>query len=502
MNSYEEIPYLSKPHYPMHPDCLGTLGLLFGMQPAPASRCRVLELGCATGMNIICLAEAYPQSEFVGVDLSPSQIETGNDLIRRAGLKNVRLQAASIMDVDESWGEFDYVLSHGVFSWVPQAVQEKILELSRKLLKPQGIAYISYNTYPGWHLRNIVRDLMRYHSRSFEDSMERVQQALALLQFMAKNAPDATSPYSRILAREADILSHAPESYVFHEHLEDVNTPVYFHQFVERAAKHQLQYMGEAWQHTLLDEFPADVRETLQGISDDLIQLEQYADFLTNRTFRRSLLIHADVKIDRAPDEAVIAQLYASALAEPTTPAPDIHSTEPVTFKIEHGASISVSYPIVKAALGILYRESPRAIPFMELFERSLSAIDNPTNVAEQRAILATILLRGHLAHFVLLLREPFVLESQVKERPVASVLARLLAPGNTAVPSRRHKLVPLPLFERALLTLTDGTRSIPQLVDDLIAVTNEGQNRDRNEVADRVQDSLEGFARQGILVG
>lgn len=500
--SYEEIPYQSKPHYPMHPDCLGTLGLLFGLQPAPASNCRVLELGCATGMNVICLGEALPESEFVGIDLSPTQIESGNDLIRRAGLKNVRLQAASITDLDESWGKFDYILSHGVFSWVPNFVQEKILELSRTLLAPQGIAYISYNALPGWHLRNIVRDLMRYYGQSFEDPVQRVEQARALLQFMAKSAPDLTSPYSRLLASEAEGLSHAPDSYLFHEHLEDVNSPLYFHQFVERAGKHQLQYMSEAWQHTLLDELPEEVRESLHGISHDLIQLEQYADFLTNRTFRRTLLVHSNVQLDRAPQEAVITKLYVSALAEPMAAEPDVRSTDPVTFKIEHGASVSVKFPIVKAALALLYREWPRAIHFSELLERSLQEIGSPPNVADQRAILATILLRGHQAHFVSLHREPLVFESQVHERPIANVLARQLAPRNQAVPSRRHKLVPMQPFERVMLTMLDGSRDVSQLVADLIAGNSESAEWDQSAIAARVQETLAGFARQGLLVG
>lgn len=502
MTSYEEIPYQSKPHYPMHPDSLGTLGLLFGMQPAPASKCRVLELGCATGMNVICLADALPDSEFVGIDLSPSQIESGNELVRNAGLKNVRLQAASITDLDESWGQFDYILSHGVFSWVPKFVQEKIFELSRTLLKPQGIAYISYNAYPGWHLRTIVRDLMRYYGQSFEDPVQRVEQARALLHFMAKSAPDLTSPYSRLLASEAEGLSHAPDSYLFHEHLEEVNSPLYFHQFVERAAQHQLQYMSEAWQHSLLDELPEEVRESLQGISQDLVQLEQYADFLTNRTFRRTLLCHANVQLDRAPQEAVITKLYVSAMAEPTTAEPDVRSTEPITFKIEHGATVSVNFPIVKAALAILYRDWPREIHFSELFERSLQMIGSPANVADQRAILATVLLRGHLAHFVSLHREPFAVENQVNERPVANVLARQLAPRNQAVPSRRHKLIPMQPFERVMLTMLDGSRDVPQLVADLIAGSQESGEWDGNAITARVQETLAGFARQGVLVG
>lgn len=501
--SYEEIPYESKPHYPMHPDCLGTLGLLFGMNPAPASKCRVLELGCATGMHSICLAEALPESEFVGVDLSPSQIETGNKIVEHAGLKNISLRAASITDVDESWGQFDYILSHGVFSWVPTFVQEKIFEISSQRLAPNGIAYISYNAYPGWHLRSIVRDMMRYYGQSFEDRVQRVEQARALLSFMAKSAPDLNSPYSRLLAGEAEGLSHAPDSYLFHEHLEDVNAPLYFHQFVERATKHNLQFMSEAWQHTILDDFPAEVRDALQGISQDLIQLEQFADFLTNRTFRRTLLCHSNVAIDRAPQESIITSLLVSALAEPKDANPDIRSIEPISFQIDHGKSISVNYPIVKAALARVFREWPRMIPFPELFTKSLEDIADPSaNVAEQRAILATLLLRGHLSHFVALHREPFVFEPSVTEKPKASAIARLLAMQNHLIPTRRHKMVPLEPPERALLSLLDGQRDVPAIIDAMLSTATEQTPEVVQVVTGFVNDALPRFARQGLLVG
>lgn len=501
--SYEEIPYESKPHYPMHPDVLGTLGVLFGMNPAKASRCRVLELGCATGMNVICLADALPNSEFVGVDLSPSQIAEGNHLVEQAGLKNVTLRAASITDIDESWGQFDYILSHGVFSWVPTFVQEKIFEISKRLLSPQGIAFISYNAYPGWHLRSIARDMMRYYGQSFSDPKQRIEQARALLTFMAQSAPDSSSPYSRLLANEAEGLSQAPDSYLFHEHLEEVNSPLYFHQFVERATKHGLQFMSEAWQHTILDDLPEETQNALQGISQDLIQLEQFADFLTNRTFRRTLLCHAEVQLDRAPQESTIASLLVSALAEPRDAEPDIRSTEPMTFQVERGVSISVNYPIVKAALARLYRDWPRMLPFEELFADSFADIADPTaNVAEQRAILAALLLRGHLSHFAALHREPFVFEPQVTARPVANVLARILAPRNHSLPSRRHKLVPMQPSERALLTLLDGTRDVPQLVAAFMSQAAEDSSADVAAVTAYVQETLAGFARQGLLVG
>src|SRR5262245_55529309 len=154
-NSYDEVPYESHPFAQTHPDHLATVATLFGMRPAPVARCRVPELGCASGGNLIPMAEQLPQSQFLGVDLSARQVDDGRRVLGPLGLTNVELRHASILDVDDGYGPFDYVLCHGVYSWVPPAVQDKILDVCAHNLAPQGVGYISYNTYPGWHMRGM-----------------------------------------------------------------------------------------------------------------------------------------------------------------------------------------------------------------------------------------------------------------------------------------------------------------------------------------------------------
>ncbi|HEV3386835.1 MAG TPA: class I SAM-dependent methyltransferase, partial [Gemmata sp.] len=183
-NSYDEVPYECHPYPQTHPSRLATIATLFGLSPPPVDNCRVLELGCAGGGNLIPMAEALPESSFVGVDLSLRQIGDGETIVRNLGLMNISLRHASIADVDESYGMFDYVICHGVFSWVPQSTQRKILDISAKCLTPNGVAYVSYNTYPGWHMRGMIRDMMRYHALRFETPDHRVKQARALLDFL------------------------------------------------------------------------------------------------------------------------------------------------------------------------------------------------------------------------------------------------------------------------------------------------------------------------------
>src|SRR5687768_17251136 len=228
VTSYDEIPYTNKPLYPTHPDCLAVAGILRGMRPASPAKCRVLELGCASGGNLIPMAYSLPESRFVGIDLSAAQIAAGQEFCRPLGLGNLELRAGSILDLDESLGQFDYIICHGVYSWVPRGVQDRILWICGRLLAEHGIAYVSYNTYPGWHRRGIARELMRYHARRFDDPPTKIQQARSVLSFMAEAASKCNSSLATGLAFESKSLEKDPDYYLFHEHLEEVNSPLYF----------------------------------------------------------------------------------------------------------------------------------------------------------------------------------------------------------------------------------------------------------------------------------
>ena len=213
-STYDEVPFVGQPSSSTHPDCLATLASLFGMTPAPVERCRVLDLGCSTGGNLIPLAATLPEGRFVGIDSSPRQIETGRATVAALGLTNIELKPLSILDVDDGFGQFDYIICHGVFSWVPPEVQDKILTVCQRNLAPQGVAYVSYNTYPGWHARAMVREMMGFHARQFPETQTRVQQARALLEFLVRSVPDGS--YARWLKEEAELLRPQSDSYVFH----------------------------------------------------------------------------------------------------------------------------------------------------------------------------------------------------------------------------------------------------------------------------------------------
>jgi SAM-dependent methyltransferase len=406
MDSYDEMPYVARVHPATDPDRLAVIGTLFGMAPAPPERCRVLELGCAGGGNLIAMARALPGSRFVGIDRSARQIAAGRDEVRAQGLTNVELLAMDLLDLGDELGRFDYVLCHGVYSWVPAAVRDRILAVGAATLTPQGIAYVSYNCYPGWHARRVVRELMLYHARRVEGARDRVQQAREILDFLAASVRDPQGRHGRMLAEEADRLAGLPDDYVFHEHLEEVNHPVYFHEFVDHAAAYGLQYLWEAYVAELGGDLHPEVLRAVRGLAPDLVGQQQYLDFLTDRPFRSSLLCRGEVALDRTIPPGRMTAFQVIGLATPDPDGPDIGSTESAVFQTPEGAGIATNHPVFKAALTCLAGRAPEAFSFAELCAATRArlagtAVAQPVPDEDVPRHVADLLRQGALARLV-----------------------------------------------------------------------------------------------------
>jgi methyltransferase-like protein/2-polyprenyl-3-methyl-5-hydroxy-6-metoxy-1,4-benzoquinol methylase len=470
LTSYDDVPYISRPHYPTHPDCLATVARLMGMKTAAVDQCRVLELGCASGGNLIPMAVSLPKSQFVGIDLSPRQVTDGQAIVDSLGLANIDLRPLSILDIDDDFGQFDYIICHGVYSWVPPVVQDKILEVCNRNLAPNGVAYVSYNTYPGWHARGMVREMLNFHVRKFEEPAVRVQQARAFLEFLAKSTADPAGAYARVLREEAELIRPGADYYLFHEHLEDVNEPLYFHQFAERFAAKRLQYLGEAWFHTNLSKYPSEVQETLQGLSSDLVVLEQYIDFLENRTFRRTLVCHDQIHLDRAPSAKTVAGLCVSAAARPVSEQPEIASMSVEEFKGDDGANVSTNMPLIKAALMALFEAWPKSLKFDDLWSAVRGRLQGMDGSAVHRSpeMLAETLLACYMSNLAALHVKPFDMVTEVGDRPVASPLARHQSAAGMPIANLRHRVVDVSDGDRFVLGYLDGNHDRSAIVSAL----------------------------------
>lgn len=467
--SYDRVPYPSASQHRTHPDHLAALAILHGLEPAPPECCGVLELGCADGGNLVPMAVEMPESRFVGIDLSPRQIETGRAFVTELGLKNLELHARSILDVNAGLGEFDYIICHGVFSWVARPIQEKILAICRENLAPQGVAYVSYNTYPGWRLRGMVRDMVLFHTRNVDDPQERAGRAFELVRFLAEAAGDEQDAHAVFLRTVRDHFAEYSDrpSYLIHEYLEETNDPIYFKDMVERAGRRGLQYLTEADPHlTEIGNLPAGVAEGLQSFASDRIALEQYLDFVLNRTFRRTLFCRAGLQVERTVTPERLRRLYAASAAKPVSPEPDLLPGRSESFRNEKGKVFSSSHPLAKSVLVSLAAAWPRALPFEALLE---SGVDEDS-LAD---LLASLFWNGVVDLHAL----PPLCTETISVLPRTSSLARRQARAGLLVTNQRRRVLKLDdPVARFLLLQLDGSRDRASLVRKLEREVAEGR--------------------------
>lgn len=473
LTSYDEVPYESHAFPQSHPNRLAVIGYLFGMNPAPVSHCRVLELGSASGGNIIPMAFYLPESRFVGIDLSAHQVMTGQTMIRELGLTNIRLEHADIADVDTSWGKFDYILCHGVYSWVPDIVRDKIMIIAAANLAPDGIAYISYNTYPGWHLHETFRYAMLYHTRKIRDPWERVRKAKELVETLSRHIPTENNPYLLSVRNDMETIRQSSDSSVFHEHLEDVNKPVYFHQFAEHAERHNLQYLGEADIGSMLTHnFPDETVRDITQISDNVIALEQYMDFLRNRPFRQSLLCHKEVKISRQIDAERLGGLLYSSSLMPESGQIDLSSDKEQIFSTPRGKSVGVRRLHTKIALALLRSKWPRAVEFNILFEEAIRKMGNSEE--QKRKTLCSDLSEFYIRGAIEVHAWQGKFSTHLKEYPKLNDLALYQIGKGQPVVNPRHETIDLDAFSQKMLSMLDGTHTRLMLYDALRNMMND----------------------------
>lgn len=476
MTSYDVVPYTCHPYQQSHPDRLASIATLFGLSPPPVEQSRVLELGCASGGNIIPMAEQFPQSQFLGIDSSTVQVSQANRIIERLGLTNIRVECQDIMAFPLQGKPFDYIVSHGVYSWVPPQVQDRILEISGARLAENGVVYISYNTFPGWHLRLMIRDIMRFRAKSFTVPEQRLAQARGLLAFLSSAVQGEDSPYSKLLAKELENINRYDEAYLHHEHLEDVNAPCYFFEIIEKAQAKGLQYLAEADIGSIsLANLPEKTRAMLQGVSNSLIELEQYMDFLRNRGFRETLLCRESIPVERKISAQAIMRLRLASAAAPVEPLDDLRATEQTTFK-RGQSTMRTNDPIVRAAFLELGKAWPRAIPFPELASIAKSmvtghhaAVDSGVLGASNERFAETMIRCCETPMVDLHTVQPtFILEDS--DRPKASTFARAQARSTARVTNLQHASVIMDDFERHVLVLLDGTRTKQEVADELVS--------------------------------
>ena len=496
--SYDQIIYRGFPYAQTHPDRLATLASLFGMDPAPVDHCRVLELGCGDGGNVIPIAFSCPDSEFVGVDLAETPIAMGRQAIADLGLKNIHLEAADILQLGPRLGEFDYIIAHGVYSWVPAEVRDKILAIAHDHLAPQGVAYVSYNALPGCHIRQMLRDMVLFHLRDVTAPEDRIRESLDFLRILQQAPENAENPTPALLKQEVNsVFERAPEV-LFHDELGEVYFPIQFTDFMAHAAQHGLQYLSEANMHDMEPRRASnEVRERLEKYSHGRrLEREQYMDFLKCRKFRQTLLCRADLAISDTPIVGRVQNMYAASSAAPVSSHPDLTGGRPEEFRGQKGAAMKTAHPLAKTAVGTLTGMWPQVMHFEKLLARCGELIGGPADAEG----LAEILLATHRAGLVELHVHPPACIAQPGEYPSTTALARWQARHGHTVTTLRHTTIEATgSVETQLLTLLDGTRDRAALAEELRAMMQ--PPRKGQKLRNELDVNLAKLAKFGLLI-
>ena len=297
---YSELGYKSMPFPYTTPATLEAYAALVGISAPNPKNARVLELGATYGGNIISQALFNSDATFVGIELSQEQVEKGNEVIANAGLTNVSLVQSDIASIGSEIGTFDYIIAHGVYSWVDDGVKDALLRLIDEHLAEDGIAYVSYNTYPGWHTMEEVRQLMMFSNRDKAqfNHKEKVLHGKTIGSIVGSQI----LKYDNLKERNSKFLGalrsvmQKDEYYVGHDHLEPNNDPVYFYQFDDHLGAHNLAYLCDAdLTLSMVRSFDADIADTLDKLApNDHVAQEQYLDFMLDTTFRKSIICKAN----------------------------------------------------------------------------------------------------------------------------------------------------------------------------------------------------------------
>lgn len=497
MTDYDQVRYPCHAYAHTHPEHLYVIGKLHGMNPVKPETCRVLEIGCGDGANLVPMAWRLPQGRFFGFDLAKSTIDEGRALVSRLGIKNLDLRHLDLLEFPEEEGPFDYIIAHGFYSWVPEFVREKMLALVRRILSPQGIAFVSYNAYPGGHIRTMLREMALFHTSKAPDAASKVSQAMAFLQFLHAGMVDMDE-HGRILKAEVARVQKFHPAHYFHDDLAEINQALYIHEFAAQAAAHGLQYLDDAdLPSTQDDRFPPAVRETLSELSGNIILKEQYMDFLKCRRFRQTLLCHAEVPLERNLKPSCVRGLL---LGGPVIPG-DRAAGE---WRAQGGTRLRSKHEAAAIAFGTIGERWPGRCDFATLRDKIVKETGAPVEAVE--TVLEKLLWEALSTGLIDAWPDPGNFTPVPSEKPRACGLVREMLLFGDSVTTRLHSTVAIgDAAGKHLISLLDGTRDretlIREMADSDVLKEQEPDAAKRQALAkSNVETGLEQLAKLTLL--
>jgi SAM-dependent methyltransferase len=482
---YDEVPYPGHPYTQTHPDRLATMATLFGLDAPPPGTSNVLELGCGDGGNLIPMAVNMPAARFVGIDISAPAIARAQGIVAALGLANIRFETVGIEDYDPPPASFDYVIAHGVYSWIAAPLRDRLLAVASAALSERGVAYVSYNTLPGGYLRQALREMLAFALAGVDEPAERMAAARAVLAEATTLWPGGQG-LERTLGGQARMLHEQGDPLFLHDTLAPVNKALYFAEFATHAGGHGLQFLAEAeFTEMQIRALPENLQPRVLAM--DTVRREQMLDFYKQRMFRQTLLCHADRPLDVEPRPERLATLAA---AGPITATPE-EDTDRVAFTGSAGSRIATAQPLLVEALERIAAAWPGAVRIREVAGGE-SATD------EALALLCGALLPAFAANLVRLHVHPAEVSVIPGRFPRVSPLARLQARDRTLLTTARHTVVHLEddLGWR-LVGLLDGTRDRAALLAEIEPTA----DREHANLARDIERSLNTLGRLALLL-
>jgi SAM-dependent methyltransferase len=436
--SYDRVPYPSAIFARTHPDRLATLALLHGLTPPDISTARVLEIGCGDGLNVLAMAAAYPKMTVEGFDLSEAAIARGNELLTLSGMTNASLTVLDAMAAVAHYpaGSFDYVIAHGVYAWVPDAVRAAIMELIGHVLSPNGVALISYNALPGGHMRMIMRDMLLHQIEGIDDPQLKIVATRHFLETLDTEIP-ADEPIRQAIRDLARSMLKRPDNLLFHDELGDYYAPQSLSGISTAAGKAGLRFLNDSGRNRLLDGFFPDDYELSDNPEHEIVRLRQADDYLAMRFFRQTVFVRSECAPCRKIATANLGPLWMTA---------QLPRREDGVFRFGED-EIEIGDAQLASALEKLTAKWPERLPVMETIE------------GEDR-LLAVMELFAE--GYVSLHSKPAPFAVEITEKPCASPLVRAqLQRGEVQLCALNHTYVAVeqPAL-RTLLEHADGTRT------------------------------------------
>lgn len=475
MRHYDDVPYRGAAYSLSHPWRLGALAHLHGLTAPDPATARCLELGCGDGTNLLSIAATLPGSRCVGVDTSGPAIEAGVQAAAEAEIENCSLRTANLLEVDPGeLGSADYVIAHGILSWVPADVRARVFELAGELLAPGGLLLASYNALPGWNLLRASREIARGAiaqsgvDRSAEASAE---VAIAALReaFELHGADDAYAAALRLAIGRYESVDAAV---LFHDDLADQLEPLALAEVAQAAREAGLDYLGEAPpDHWWPSRMPDRSAKRIRDAAPTPLGRQMRADVASGATFKATVFCKDSEPASSEADPIRCLDLHARAHPDAGAPADGVAPELKATWE-------ALSELGVAGALG--------------------RAVAERAGLEEDVAGVALLRLAAELRIDLTLGAPRYVIEPGI--RPTTSPLIRILAARGDIVPALTHETIKLgDAGSRAFIQLLDGSRDRPALARDLAASGTVAA--DAAEIDPVLDEQLWPLAERGLFI-